>query len=251
MDDESTQPRQFTVVVTAGRVRDAGADSLERALDWQDAVVAVADAVLERGGRLVVPANPHLAVLLAVAAMPYARPHTAESSEQPARVQVFETGGHSETARAELAPLAHQRLLSYYDGDGRPVTLPRPASVDEHEQAWVSDEAAASMVQRELEEHHPLTRSMIEAGDLLGVVVVGNTVELDPELEMLAGERGRVPVAVLVSSETGEMGRWARMHDPAAEFEGGFDEASPAQVDPVPFALVAEEVIEGWLRNSD
>jgi hypothetical protein len=106
--------RPFSVVLTAGRSHDFGAEDLDAALDWEAAVVATASAVLERGGSIVVPANAELAHLVAAVAMPYAQPHAAERSRDVAPVLVVETGGVSPTSRRELAPFAHRNAITYH-----------------------------------------------------------------------------------------------------------------------------------------
>jgi len=250
--DEEAEAAGFVVVVTAGRSSDVGADHLEAALDWQDALVAVATAVIERGGRVIVPANDELAQLVATIGLSHAHPHAAEQRSSGAGVEVVETGGFSETARLALAPFAHRNAITYRDVEDRPVDLP-----------GLSPEGESFPPPAGPTQHHPLTSAMIDAPGLLGVIVVGNTGELDREMRLLRSI-GLPHVAVLASSPAGEMAEWAMEHDPTIrimsateEAERGPDiemsareEAQPSpDIGPVPYGTVVESLIEAWLRE--
>jgi hypothetical protein len=82
--------------------------------------------------------------------------------------------------------------------------------------------------------------------DTLGVVVIGNTPELDPELRMLTNANTRV--AVLASSGAAEMGTWAREHDPTRLLLERLQDDLSAR-GPTPYEAVAEALLESWLEQ--
>ncbi len=63
---------------------------------------------------------------------------------------------------------------------------------------------------------------------------------------MLAERGGALPIAVLVSAGDGEIAGWAhqRRHDRQVDRD---PDRSSRRGDPMPYALIAEDIIEGWL----
>jgi hypothetical protein len=233
---DAAHERPIRVAVAAGSPRrlertPAGPEAgLSLDLDWQAALVALATAVVERGGTLVVPANVEVTYMLALAAYPHARPHAAERARELAPVQAVETGGHSPPSRHLLSPLVRRNGLTYHDQEGRvvpPSELPGTGEED-------GDLLASAG-------HHPLAGPMLDGVD--GVVVVHPDREMVAELLEL---RFSGPVAVFGGRGIHpELDEWAARHDPIPrlpeEVAGRMDFA-----DAMPYGLVMELLVDEW-----
>jgi len=230
---EQNRQRAFTVVMIAGRSTDESMHDLESLFDWQAAIIASATAILERGGTIVVPANTELAHLVASIALPYSEPHAAEQNRASARVQVVETSGDSAMARDELAPFAHRNAITYHDAENRVVReLPTVEAVPELPAETPGRRA-----------HHPITPRLMEEFQPIGVVVVSNTLELEPELQLL---RDMQVSRVAVLAPTAQSNDWARGHDPTQDMLrelGDNDDGGP-----IPYDIVAEMLVDRWLE---
>jgi hypothetical protein len=100
-----------------------------------EALTSLARAVFAAGGRMVLPADDDVALLVGTVALDYAQPAVAErrGEASPSPLIVMETGEPEHPARALLAPLAVRGALRYLDAEGSEVDLDlgtRPADRD-------------------------------------------------------------------------------------------------------------------------
>ncbi len=95
-----------------------------------EALVALARAVFAEGGRIVVPADVGVALVIGTVALEYAQPPVAERRAEaaPSPLIVMETELTEHAARTLLAPLAIRGALSYLDTEGSEVP-PDPGAV--------------------------------------------------------------------------------------------------------------------------
>lgn len=233
----------FEVAVAAGsprRLDRFGGKSADRSLelDWQDALVGLATAVVERGGRLTVPANAPVVHMLALATFPHAVPHGAEAARVVARVRAVETGGPSEACRRVVAPLVHRNALTYHEIDGALIPAEEFEPPGEHDGGYLLEQE---------QEHHPLTAPW--AADALGVVVIYPDERMLDEMDRLRAWGIDRLVVVGGTGLHDDLDRWAAAHDPTVRLLDGL-------VDPddlrgaVPYDVVMELVVDRWLESA-
>ena len=235
----------FQVVVTAGSHTQFGKlepDAVDAPLDVDraDAISAIATAVVERGGSLIVPANPDLAHLVALAAAPHARPHGAEQIQQRARVHVVETIVASEVARELLRPLIERNLLTYQTVDGE--VLP-PTLGGEPGGAPEADEIYLASVQ-----HQPLTQGIVSTA--LGVVVLYPDEGMLAEMRLM-GELNLGSALGLVGARSFAQSTdtlWLLDHD---ALEGRSDREHLGDATAPPHGVLMELLVERWLSGTN
>lgn len=227
----------FRMVVLAGspgRLPAAAGDPTTD-LDWQAAITGLADAVLERGGILVAPANIEPVNLLAQAGQPHARPHPVETLHSRAPVEAVETGGPSVASRTLLAPFAHRNALSYLNRDRQPIPpaeLPPPTLDD----GWLLTDAA----------HHPFHPVLMD--DAVGVAVIHPDPRMTDELTLLH-EMNPPRLAVIGSPDIpGAPGGWLREHDQLRPLREEFLDPEHWAGGPLPYDFLLELLLDDWLR---
>ncbi len=239
---DAVEPGRFRVVVAAGSSAAAAlgdaSDALGAALDWRDALVALATAVVERGGVIAVPANAELVHVVALAAYPHARSHAAEaiSASATAPVHVYETGGASEASRRLISPLVHRNVVAYLHANGEPVAaeeFPLPAEDDGR---YAHDEP-----------HHPILWQMTQGA--LGVVIVHPDASMAGELrEVQAGDWPNLTVFG-GAGLGGDLDHWAARHDPTRALLRQLLGDLPVDLGPTPYGVVMESLVDFWLQE--
>ena len=228
----------FRLVVLAGTGQPTEPQDPSTELDWRDAVVALATAVVERAGTIVVPANVELVSLLGLAAYPHAQAHPAERLHPTAPVEAVETGGESFASRTLLSPYAHRNVVSYLDRSMSVVPLaemPAPSGED-------------GELLREVR-HHPFRAELLEGA--VGVVVIHPDRRMAEELFDLR-EREPRRLAVFGNAEglPLELSEWARYHDPVGDLLGHLVELD-AVADAMPYPLIMELLLDSWLDRNN
>jgi hypothetical protein len=130
------QPRQprpdLTVLVVADPPPTTARPNGEDPAGRHEALVALARAVFSAGGRLAVPADTGVSLLLGTVALEYAAPPVAErhmAAERP-RLLVMETERRDEWARQLLTPLVIRGAIDYVDENGQPIGRELRAGLD-------------------------------------------------------------------------------------------------------------------------
>lgn len=220
-----TTSGRFAVVLGAGR--DASESSHQAALEWQDAIVAITVAVVQRGGTVVVPADAELVTMVCLAALPLSATHGAEALLGSSSVRSIETGGADPVARSLLGPFAHRGVLAYCDRHHNPVApgeLPRMPPPDG---AGSGDRFSA---------RHPLSADLLEGTQAIGALVIHPTGPLREEMQLLASVS---PNVVAIGNDNN--GWMAALASP---LERQFERDAT-----MPLGVLAELLVEQWLQR--
>lgn len=239
-DGELEYPEFRLTVVAGSDTGSAGSEDGDpaRSLDWRSAIVALAVAVLERGGTLVAPANVGLVNLLSQAALPHAHSHGAERLHPQALVESVETGGYSEPGRRMLAPFVHRNALSYLDAERNPVP-------PEFLRWQGSDEL---YLQRDAE-HHPFRADL--AADSLGIVVIHPDDRMLGELDEIVGLRMDRLAVFGSPAAPSDQTPWADKHNPVPDLLGDLIGDLDIRMGALPYGVIMELLVENWLRPAD
>jgi hypothetical protein len=207
-----------------------------------EALVALARAVFAEGGRMAVPVDTDVALVIGMVALEYAQPPVAvrRAEPAPAPLLVRETASPEYAARLLLAPLTARGALRYLDGEGEEVTVDPGAlatervAFDEVRRHRVTPEmvrATSPSVAVVISPAWPARRDLDVLREFdVPTVVFGRTV-LDPDLaEMLATVDD--PTERLLGETP--RGRWS-------------GEDTPEEVRPVlPYPYLMQRLVAEW-----
>jgi hypothetical protein len=220
--------------------RRTGDPSLD--LDWQEALVALAGAVVERGGTLAVPASVEVAHLLALSVYGVVKAHGAEAAGTRAPIRVFETGWRDAGARQLLWPFVRRNVVSYHDSHGELVALDAFEPTGEYDGRYLDGA-----------DHHPLDGSVLDGAT--GVMVIHPDRTMVGDLYQLR-DRGLSNLAVI--GGTGlrpDLDDWAAHHDPLRDIWRPGDDHVDVSVgrrpgwgfeQPTPYRFLMEVLVERW-----
>jgi hypothetical protein len=248
----SLHPRAFhpglTVLLVADPPSPDRRGGAEPPAARHEALVALARAVFAAGGRIALPADADIALVIGTVALDYAQPPVAERRAEavPSPLIVIETGAVQHSARALLAPLAARGALRYVDAEGAVVLLdpgaPSGRELPEHDEESSRQRVTPGMVQA----IRPTAAVFISPGRraLLDLVVlrdhdVPTVIFRDGILEegLVMEFTGTEDPTQRLLPETPE-GRWSR---PLREQEPGHSR---------PYAYLMQRLVAEWTGRS-
>jgi hypothetical protein len=230
---------EFRVLLVAGPPGSNATDRLA-ALDWQDAIVACVSAVLERGGTIVMPASPELALIVAHASLPFTLSHTVEYTARQSPIEVHETGEKSGRVRRDLAPFARLNTVAMFDSSHQRIPI---EPLDEG-----PTDVSATRIDNEPQDGGLGAQSLLEwMPGVIGVVLVHPTGDQAGPFGNLTAPGSPSVVAVWPTSEDRrEVGTNRQVKDAV----DSVIEVAPAlerMRDGIPFAFVFEVLLDRWL----
>jgi hypothetical protein len=239
----SSEWTRFTVLLIADPPAERSDPATDGPAGRHEALVALARAVFAAGGRIALPADPGVTLVLATVGLEYAAARPAERREEtgPPPVLVVETGPAHQRPRNLLAPLVARGVVEYRDGDGEVV----PAS----ELAIPGPDAIGLT----LRGRDPISPSFVENTQPDRAVLLSSGRATLQDAEVLRGFG--VPMVALQDTmqdpQTREDLSW--IEDPSERLLSGrrrnrwaHDDEDADRPPPMPYAYVMQRLVAEW-----